>query len=47
MNYKILLREEPEGGFTVLVPSLEGCVTFGNDLGEAKKKCKRGHRALH
>ena len=40
MNYKILLREEPEGGFTVLVPSLEGCVTFGNDLGEAKKNAK-------
>lgn len=40
MNFKILLREEPEGGFTVLVPSLEGCVTFGIDLGEAKKNAK-------
>jgi len=40
MNYKILLREEPEGGFTVMVPSLEGCVTYGNDLAEAKKNAR-------
>lgn len=36
LNYKILLREEPEGGFTVFVPSLEGCITYGKDLTEAK-----------
>jgi len=40
LNYKILLREEPEGGFTVFVPSLEGCITFGKDLHEAKKNAK-------
>ncbi len=39
-NYKILLKEEPEGGFTVTVPSLEGCITFGKTLGEAKKNAK-------
>ena len=37
LNYRILLREEPEGGFTVLVPSLEGCITYGETLDEAKK----------
>jgi antitoxin HicB len=40
LNYKILLRKEPEGGFTVFVPSLEGCITFGKDLHEAKKNAK-------
>jgi predicted RNase H-like HicB family nuclease len=35
LSYRILLREEPEGGFTVTVPSLPGCVTFGETLDEA------------
>ncbi len=39
-NYRILLREEPEGGFTVFVPSLEGCITFGATLQEAKDNAK-------
>ena len=40
LNYKILLREEPEGGFTVFVPSLEGCITYGKDLTEAKRNAR-------
>ncbi len=40
LNYKILLREEPEGGFTVFVPSLEGCISYGKDLKEAKRNAK-------
>jgi predicted RNase H-like HicB family nuclease len=40
LNYRILLREEPEGGFTVIVPSLEGCITYGASLNEAKKNAK-------
>lgn len=35
-TYKILLREEPEGGFTVFVPALERCITYGETLLEAK-----------
>ncbi len=35
LNYRILLRKEPEGGYTVLVPSLPGCVTFGETMDEA------------
>jgi antitoxin HicB len=35
LNYRILLRKEPEGGYTVIVPSLPGCVTFGNTIDEA------------
>ncbi len=39
-NYRILLREEPEGGFTVFVPGLEGCITYGKNLKEAKENAK-------
>jgi antitoxin HicB len=36
-HYNIVLRPEPEGGFTVIVPSLRGCVTYGRTLAEAKR----------
>lgn len=35
LSYRILLRREPEGGYTVTVPTLPGCVTFGSDIPEA------------
>ena len=35
LNYRILLSREPEGGYTVTVPSLPGCVTYGGTLDEA------------
>ena len=35
LNYRILLRKEPEGGYTVTVPSLPGCVTYGDTIDEA------------
>jgi predicted RNase H-like HicB family nuclease len=35
LNYRILLREENEGGYTVIVPSLPGCITFGDTIDEA------------
>ena len=34
-SYKILLLSEPEGGYTVTVPSLSGCVTYGDTLDES------------
>ncbi|HEY4326644.1 MAG TPA: type II toxin-antitoxin system HicB family antitoxin [Mucilaginibacter sp.] len=37
---KILFEPEPEGGFTVNVPALPGCITFGADLEEAKHYAK-------
>jgi len=40
LNYKILLKKEPEGGFTVFVPSLSGCITYGNTIDEAIEKAK-------
>ena len=35
LSYRILLRKEPEGGYTVIVPSLPGCVTYGDTVEEA------------
>ena len=37
LRYNIIFRPEPGGGFTVIVPSLPGCVTYGRNLNEAKK----------
>jgi antitoxin HicB len=39
-HYNLMLRPEPEGGFTAVVPALPGCVTYGRTLGEAKKMAK-------
>ncbi len=36
-RYNIVFRPEPEGGFTVIIPSLLGCVAYGKNLSEAKK----------
>ncbi|MDA0195533.1 MAG: type II toxin-antitoxin system HicB family antitoxin [Bacteroidetes bacterium] len=40
LNYKVLLRTEPEGGFTAIVPSLDGCITYGETISEARKNAK-------
>ena len=37
LQYNVIFRPEPEGGFTVIVPSLPGCVSYGKDLEKAKK----------
>lgn len=34
-TYKIHLQKETEGGFTVSVPVLPGCITYGEDIDEA------------
>jgi antitoxin HicB len=36
ITYNLVFKPEPEGGFTVVVPSLPGCVTYGKTLEEAK-----------
>lgn len=40
LNYRILLRKEPESGYTVIVQTLPGCVTFGSTIEEAIKMAK-------
>lgn len=37
LNYTIIMQKEPGGGYTVTVPALPGCVTYGKDVEEAKK----------
>ena len=37
LSYDVVFTKEPEGGYTAVVPSLPGCVTFGKDLREVKK----------
>ena len=32
LSYRITLRKEPEGGYTVLVPALPGCITYGKTV---------------
>lgn len=39
-TYTVLLRAEPEGGYTVLVPALVGCVTFGETIGLALRRAE-------
>jgi len=39
-HYNIMLRPEPEGGYTALVPALPGCVTYGRTLDEARAMVK-------
>ena len=39
-HLKIVLRAEPEGGFTASVPALRGCVTHGHTLEEARMMAK-------
>ena len=40
LSYRILLRKEPEEGYTVTVPSLPGCVTYGGTIEEAIEMAK-------
>jgi len=40
LNFRVLLKKEPEGGFTVLVPSLPGCITYGDTLDDSIANAK-------
>jgi len=35
LTYKILLNKEPEGSYTVTVPALPGCITYGENVDHA------------
>jgi antitoxin HicB len=39
-TYRVILTQEPEGGYTVLVPSLPGCITYGDDINHAMNMAK-------
>ena len=40
LNYRIRLLKEEDGGYTVVVPTLPGCVTFGETFEEAMSMAK-------
>ena len=40
LTYRILLTREAEGGFTVNVPALPGCVTYGENIEHAMQMAK-------
>ena len=37
LKYNVIFSPEPEGGFTAMVPTLPGCISYGETLVEAKK----------
>jgi antitoxin HicB len=39
-KYRVLLTPEPEGGFTVSVPALPGCITYGESIDHASSMAK-------
>ena len=45
-SYQITLVPEEEGGYTVLVPSLPGCLSYGRDVREAAEMAREAI-ALH
>jgi len=46
MKFKVVLEPSEEGGYTVYVPALPGCVSEGETIEEALKKHKGSHRTL-
>jgi len=45
LTFRIVLRPEPEGGYTVIVPSLQGCLTHGDTIEDALKMAEDAIRA--
>ncbi|MFI5351746.1 MAG: type II toxin-antitoxin system HicB family antitoxin [Candidatus Binatales bacterium] len=45
-SYRITLIAEDEGGYTVLVPSLPGCVSYGRTVDDATDNAREAI-ALH
>lgn len=39
-TYKILMHKEPEGSYTVSVPALPGCMTYGETVEHAIQMAK-------
>jgi antitoxin HicB len=35
LNYRVIIRKEPEGTYTAIVPTLKGCITWGETIEEA------------
>lgn len=40
LNFKILLHKEAKGAYTVTVPALPGCITYGDNVDHAISMAK-------
>ncbi len=40
LTFKVLLHKEPEGSYTVSVPILPGCITYGDTVDHAISMAK-------
>jgi predicted RNase H-like HicB family nuclease len=40
LSFRVVFRPEPEGGYTATVPSLPGCISYGEDIKEAREMIK-------
>lgn len=41
LNYTVIFEPQPEGGYTVYVPALPGCISEGDTLEEAEEMIKK------
>ena len=39
-HYTAIFQKEPEGGYTVIIPALKGCVTYGETIEKAAEAGK-------
>ena len=39
-HYNVIFKSDPDGGFTVVVPSLPGCVTWGKTISHAREMAR-------
>ena len=46
MKLKVVLEPSDDGGFTVFVPALPGCVSEGESKEEAIKNIRESHRSV-
>lgn len=40
LNYTVVFQPAEEGGYTVFVPAIPGCITQGDTLDEARRMAK-------
>lgn len=40
LSYHVVFEPEPEGGFTVTVPSIHGCISYGVSFEEASENIR-------
>ena len=45
LSYRVLLKKEPEGCYSAVVPTLPGCATFGATIEEAIEMAKEAIEA--